>query len=155
MANPNQFRQSVVKGLADLRMNTNVIPCRVDSDEASALVAGQCVSLEDVAGGAPVVTAIADDEANVFGVVLYNLKDTDYLADEAVEIASAGSVVYMEASAAIARGAEVMPVVTGAKVATAAGLSKAKIGIALDKAAADGDLIRVLIGQSFSFTAAS
>lgn len=153
--NPNQFSQSVVKGLADLRLSPSVISCRVDAAQAVALIAGQCVKLKDVAGGSPVIEAIADDEDKVFGVVLYNIKDSSFSANEAVEVAFDGSVVYMEAGAAIARGADVMPVVTGSKVATAAGNDKAIIGIALDKAAADGDLIRVLIGKKYNFTPAA
>ena len=155
MANPNQFSQSVVKGLADLRFNGNIISCQVDENQSTALVAGQCVMLKDVAGGAPVIEAIADDEDGVFGVVVRSAKDSDFPALSHLEIASDSCVVYMEASAAIARGAEVMPVVSGSKVATVSGNSKAKIGVALDKAAADGDLIRVLIGKTFNFSPAA
>jgi hypothetical protein len=57
-------------------------------------------------------------------------------------------VMYMEASAAIARGAPVMPVVTGSKVATAT-VGKTVIGFAFDKASADGSLIRVYL-KTFS-----
>lgn len=144
MSNPNQFRQSVVKGLADLRMNTNTIPCRVDADQSTALVAGQKVKIKDVAGGTPVVEAISSDEDKVFGIVSYNLKDAEFEANAAVEILSYGSVVYVEASAAIARGADVMPVISGEKVAVATA-GKSVIGMAIDKAAADGDLIRIMV----------
>jgi hypothetical protein len=51
----------------------------------------------------------------------------------------------MEAGAAIACGAKVMPVVSGSKVITAAGATKSVVGVALDKAAADTNLIRVYI----------
>jgi hypothetical protein len=142
--NPNQFSQSVVKGLADLRFNPNVIPCRVASNEAAPLVNGQQVKLVDIIGGSPVVTAITSNSDKVFGVVGYNIKDKNYQASQPVEILSFNSVVYMEASAAIARGADVMPVIAGQKVATASG-GGTVLGIALDKALADGDLIRVLL----------
>lgn len=151
--NPNQFSQSVVKGLADLRLNSSVIPCRVAGDESTALVPGQLVKIADVAGGALVVTAVASDEDSVFGAVIYNVKDVNFPAGSAIEIAADNSVVYLEASAAIARGAQVMPIVTGAKVATATVGDHAIIGIAIDKAAADGDLVRVLLGKVFHFTA--
>jgi hypothetical protein len=49
----------------------------------------------------------------------------------------------MEASAAIARGASVEIVPTGIKVATLT--TGTLVGVALDKAAANGDLIRVAI----------
>ncbi len=142
--NQNQFAQEVVKGLVDLRYSVNTIPCRVSSSESVALVPGQLVKLVDVAGGSPVVTAVTADTDTVFGVVNYNIRDVSFAASSAVEISSSLNIVYLEASAAIARGAGVMPVITGQKVATATA-SKTTVGIALDKAAADGDLIRVLI----------
>jgi hypothetical protein len=52
----------------------------------------------------------------------------------------------MEASAAIARGADLEIVPTGNKVVTQS--TGTSIGRALDQAAADGDLIRVLVKTS-------
>jgi hypothetical protein len=54
--------------------------------------------------------------------------------------------MFMEASAAIARGADLEIVPTGVKVVTKT--TGTSIGRALDKATADGDLIRVLIKTS-------
>lgn len=140
----NQFSQSAVKGLVDLQLSKNTFPCVVKSDESTPLVPGQGVKIADVAGGAIVVTALTADTDKVFGYVAYNLKDSSFAAGSFVEVASGLAVMYLEASAAIARGAEVMPVITGSKVATATA-GKSIAGHALDKAAADGDLIRVLI----------
>ncbi len=136
---PNQFSQTVTKGMQDLRFNPNTIPCAVKSDEATALVPGQLVKLVDSAGGVPKVTAITADTDAVFGAVAYNGKDQSFAAGKAVEIAIAGNVIYMEASAAIARGAAVMGVVSGAKVASAT-VGKTTIGFALDKAAGNAAL---------------
>lgn len=145
---PNQFRQSVVKGQLDLRMNPNTIPCQIDSGEAGTLIPGQAVKIVDNAGGVPKVEAIAADTDKIFGVIAYNIKNASFVAGDAVEISADGNVIYMEASAAIARGAKLMAVVTGSKVATVTG-GKIVLGFAFDKAAADGDLIRVYM-ENFS-----
>jgi hypothetical protein len=155
--NQNQFGQLPVKGLVDLRYSLNTISCRVSSSESVALVPGQAVKLVDVAGGSPVITAVTSDFDSVFGVVNYNIRDASFAAGSAVEISSSLNIIYVEASAAIARGAAVMPVVTGQKVATATA-AKTILGLALDKAAADGDLIRVILaetGSRFIFPAAA
>jgi len=143
----NQFSQSVVKGLVDLRMSNNTVACRVKSDEATALVAGQAVKLVDSAGGVPEVTAIESDTDAVFGYVNYNLKQSSFEAGEAVEISLEQNAIYLEASEAIARGASVMPVVSGNKVATATA-GKSVIGWAFDKASGSGSLIRVVLEKS-------
>lgn len=139
---PNQFGQSVEKGLVDLKMGGNVISVEVGT---GPLVAGQCVTIVDSAGGVPKVIALAADTGDSFGVMPYDLRRATFETGERVDIPFfKGSVVYMEASAAIARGAKVMAVVSGSKVATAT-TGKMIIGRALDKAAANADLIRVLL----------
>lgn len=142
--NINQFGISANKGCLDLHKNSNTIACVVDSSQSTALVPGQCVTIVDSAGGSPKVIAQAADTGITFGVVNFSVKDASFAAGSAVEISMDHNVIYMEASAAIARGAKVMPVITGSKVATAT-TGKPVMGIALDKAAADGDLIRVMI----------
>lgn len=144
----NQFSQTPVTGMLDLAFSPNTIPCVVLSTEATALIPGQCVKLVDNTSGIPTVTAIAADTDNVFGVVAYNQKDPSFAAGDVVEIACDMDVIYMTASAAIARGAAVMAVVTGSKVATAT-VGKTVIGFAFDKAAADGSVIRVYL-KTFS-----
>lgn len=144
--NQNQFAQSVVKGMVDLKHSPNTFSCRVASNETVALVPGQFVKLADVAGGAPVVTAITADTDTVFGVVSYNLRESSFAANASVEISSSLNVVYVEASAAIARGLPVMPVILGQKVAVATP-TKSIVGLALDKATDDGDLIRIIVAN--------
>lgn len=148
----NQFAQSVVKGMPDLRLSPNVISCEVHSSQSVALVPGQAVKLYDVAGGAPKVVAVTGDTDLVFGYISYNQKQATFAAGEALEISLDGGVLYLEASAAVARQAFIMPVVTGSKVATATS-GKPISGVALDKADADGDLIRVFI-KSFGMETA-
>lgn len=142
----NQFNQAPVKGELDLRFNPTSIPCEVDSTSAGNLVAGQAVKMVDDSGGVPKVVECAADSDEVFGFINYNLKNQDYDAGDAVGISvlNGGNVMYMEASAAIARNAVIGIVVSGQKVKTSAGGSR-DVGHALDKAAASGDLIRVLM----------
>ena len=139
----NQFSQSVEKGMLTLDPNWATLNTQVSVNEAGTLVAGQAVLIEDAAGAQiPVIKAAATGNA-IFGFVTYNVRTDSYTAQDQVKIAKSGDVMYMEAGAAIARGADVEVVITGNKVQTqSAGTT---VGKALDKAAADGDLIRVLI----------
>lgn len=141
---PNDFAMQSYQGKVDLGPLTNVITCRVSANETATLVAGQTVKLEDSAGGVPNVLARTADTDAVFGVIVYNHKDSGYVAKDMVEVAIVGTVMYMTAAAAIARGVAVHGVVATKKVATATG-AYPEVGIALDKAAADGDLVRVYI----------
>lgn len=140
----NQFAPTAEKGQLTLDHNFNVFNCVVSANQATALVPGQAVLIEDAAGAAIPVTDIAAITDAVFGFVTYNVRTDSYSAGDEVKIAKSGTVMRMEASAAIARGAEVMVVISGNKVATKTS-TNTTIGRALDKAAADGDLIRVLI----------
>ena len=117
--------------------------CRVSTTESAALVAGQAVKLVDTAGADIIVTAVTAAGDSVFGFVPYGYTKEEYAAGDTIKISTQGNTMLLEASAAVARGASVEVVPTGAKVATAS--SGTVVGVALDKAAADGDLIRVAI----------
>lgn len=71
----------------------------------------------------------------------------DAASGEQVPVATiSGQVVTGVAGGAISAGAEVMPLAAGAgKLATAAGATAISCGVALTAAAADGDLIDVLL----------
>lgn len=151
--NQNQFAQSPVQGMVALRAPAKLISCQVDSSEAGSLVAGQFVKLVDSAGGLPKVIAVAANTDVSFGPIAYNIKNATYKAGDTVEVmVGFDDVMWMTASAAIARGALLMPVVAGSKVVTAT-TAKPIIGWALDKAAADGDLIRVVSATPAYFNA--
>ena len=140
---PNQFAQSVTKGQVDARhLGGSALPVEVDASQATPLVPGQCVKIVDSAGGVPKVVASAAATDDVLGVVAYDLRRPTLAAGQDLEILTDGAVVYMEASGAIARGARVMEVIAGSKVAPVS-TGNMTIGRALDKAAAAGDLIRV------------
>lgn len=142
----NQFAMTPEKGMVALSHGGTEMSyyCQVADDESTALVPAQAVKLVDVAGKTIRVTAATAASDETFGFVAKSVKRDDFKADEILQVARTGSVIMMEASAAIARGASVMIVVSGQKVATQTAGNKV-VGIALDKAAADGDLIRVEI----------
>ena len=142
----NQFLQTNEKGALDLAKNENLFDCRIDPASVATLNGGAPLKIVDVAGERIVVdlaTLAADD---IFGFLPLETKTNEFIASNLIRCAINLSVMVMEASAAIARGADLEIVPTGVKVATNAGGTS--IGRALDKAAADGDLIRVLIKTS-------
>lgn len=145
----NQFYQTPEAGQVDLGLSAaNILSATVASSQVTALVAGQAVKLEDSAGGLPKVLSLAADTDAVFGWVVFNPKDVERAAGENLEVARAGTIMWLTAGAAIARGASVEVAYATSKVITSAGTNPV-VGQALDKAAADGDLIRVVIaGQS-------
>lgn len=141
--NPNQFYQMVLKGKLDLMFNTGVLSGKIDDTETGTLLPGTAVKINDVASKIPnFLEAAATDK--IFGFIKYNNKDQNFVAGQRVEVAFSESVMYMEAGGAIAAGASVEIVATGNKVVTANGTNTI-VGVCLDKAAADGDLVRVLI----------
>ncbi len=143
----NQFSQSQEKGLLDQRFNMNTVSAIVHT--SNTLSPGQPVKLVDGSTGTPVVEALAADTDEIFGFVNYNGKDQTFEAGEPVEISRGGNVMIMEASAAIVRGAKVMAVISGTKVATAT-VGKTVAGYAYDKAAGNGSLIRVWIAEGYA-----
>lgn len=145
--NQNQFALQVILGMVDMRYSSNTIAAQVDSTQATGLVPGQAVKMVDSSGGVPKVIACAANSDEVLGFVNYDIKTVSFDANEPVEISLAGNVMYLQATAAIARGAQVQLDVSIAGGVTAkVGSSGADIlGWALDKASASGDLIRVMI----------
>lgn len=143
--NQNQFAITPEVGDVDLQYAIgNILPCAVASSQATPLVAGEAVKIEDSAGGVPKVLALAANTDETFGFVKRSLKDINFPANQALEIARDGTVMWMVASAAIARGAYVQYNFSTKKVATNAGVLNV-VGQTLDKALADTDIIRVQI----------
>lgn len=143
--NQNQLTEQIIQGSVTQALDYSTLSCSVSSSESTPLVAGQAVKIVDSVGGVPKVTAVTADADDVFGFVNYNAKDISFKAGAAVGISFfRGNVMWMTSSAAIARNAKVMVVVSGQKVATRASTGVC-IGRALDKATAADQLIRVLI----------
>lgn len=140
----NQFAQKPEKGQVDLHHGGAAISVLVDTAQATPLVPGQAVKLVDSSSKMMTIVDAANATSKAHGVVLRNNQKSEFEAYDACEIGINGAVVQMEASAAIARGASVAYSATGAKVATAVA-TNVVLGVALDKALADGDIIRVMI----------
>lgn len=153
MVNQNQFDMSVVQGMMSLLQAHNVISAQIGSAEAGSLVAGQSVKIVDTAGKIPQVIACASDSDETFGFIVYDVKSRVFVAGDRCEISTGfNDVMYMTAGAAIAVSAKLMPVIASKKVITATS-GKPIACLALDKAAADGDLIRVTVTCPAKFLA--
>lgn len=143
--NLNQFQQTAERGqIALLCANSPVISAVVDSTETGTLKAGDAVKLVSTSKGIPHVVKVGSADTATCGLVVFNpVKNDGIVAGDSVEIAITGAFMYMVASAAISAGAAVDYAYATGKVATAnSGLA---CGVALDAAAADGDLIRVAV----------
>lgn len=145
MQEVNQFKQSAVLGQSDLAISPNTISGQVDAAETAELVSGDWVKLAPTSTGAPKVLKCTADTDEAYGVLLYNAKDANRVAGQAIEIGSKGNAVYLRATGAIAAGAQVAidTAQTGGVTATLTG--KTIVGHAIEAAAADGDLIRVIL----------
>lgn len=145
--NLNQFRQTAMKGQQDLTVNNNIKVVRINPAYAGTdpLVAGQAFKLVNVAGEVPIVEPAAVTE-QAYGVAIHTMRKDTFLAGDYIELACKGSVVYLQTSAAVARGAKVQNAIATATVATLASLAtNCQIGIMLDKPTAADQLARVEI----------
>ena len=141
--NLNQAFTNVVKGQIAQGTNTNKQSVLILSTSVNTFGAATAVKIvNDTNPIISVEKAAATDV--IFGFITYNPVDNSPVAGDLVQIAMNGVEMYMEAGAAIARGAKLEIVATGDKVITSAGTNKI-VGLALDAAAASGDIIKVLI----------
>jgi len=152
--NPNQFSQTPYVGMLDLRFNYDTVSAQIDVSQATALYAGAAVKLVDSADGAPKVIGCAADSDEVFGFINFDIKTIQYVAGSVCELSISGNVIYLYATGAISRGAQVtLDIRTMGGVSQLVGSSGANIvGFAYDKATAAGQLIRVKLNTpSFAF----
>ena len=148
----NQFALSTVAGQPDLEFTGSVVSARVSVNQATALAQGQPVKIENSgAQGVPSVLALAANTDKTWGIVLRNLKDAAPGTGAMIEVGRDNTVVYLPASAAIARGAPVEIDYAAFTVKTWAGVNPV-IGEAYDQAVNVGDLIRVWLHLPFSTT---
>jgi len=147
--NQNQFKPTQLLGQQDLTVNNNIITCRIyASSVATVLTAGQAMKLVDQAGGVPVVDVAAITDLP-FGVIVHNTRKDTYVAGDYVDVAAEGSYIYLETSAAIARDASVQNAVAGPLIATQTS-TNSTLGIAVDKATAANQLIRIKIAPKLN-----
>lgn len=145
--NQNQFAQTALLGQVTMAPSPAVIPVKIDpASVATKLQAGQGVKLVNTAGPEIIVDQADDSTTECFGVIIYNPRKNLYSAGDTVEVALTGSVVYLEASAAIARGAKVMLDPSGPTVSTLTTYgTNAELGVCLDKPTGSGQLARILL----------
>lgn len=147
----NQFQQRAILGQLDMPYNYNTIPAQVDQSETENVYPGSPLKIVDSAGGAPKVVLCTADTDDVFGFANYNVKNAFLTAGMPLEISQGGNWMWLYATGPIARGVKVQLDLLNNGVAQAVGSSaKSVVGVAMDKAAAQGDLIRVQI-QAPSF----
>lgn len=141
--NQNQREQATEQGQTDLLIGNAPIAGFIALTESETLVPGSPLKLADIGSGVPrFLLATGDDDA-IFGYLVRNFKDQSFVAGDHCEVSFALGVMWMTAGAAIARGAVVESDVSEVEVITLS--TNPAVGIALDKATAQGDLIRILI----------
>lgn len=145
--NLSQFKQSPLVGQLDWTVNNNVVPVRLDPAYAGGLplVAGQVFVLANVVGEVPVVTPQADATVTPYGVMIHTMKRDTILAGAYFDLALQGSTIYLQSSAAIARGAKVQNDPAGPRVATLVANTNASLGLCIDKPSAADQPVRVYI----------
>lgn len=143
----NQFAQSSVVGMVDLRFPYNSVSVQIDVSQSGSLYAGSAVKMVDSADGVPKVVGCTAASDEVLGFINFDIKTVAFVAGSMAEISMAGNVMYLYAQAAIARGAQVqLSVVSPGAVDPLSASSGADIvGWAYDKAASAGALIRVFL----------
>lgn len=116
-------------------MNHNGV-ISLPTDGSSAYVAGQAIGVNS--------SGQADTPAgsNQIGVVLHDTNGSESARPVDVHLFSGGGIILATAGAAVTVGASVGYGATDTKVTAAGAL---KIGYALEAAAADGDVIRVVV----------
>lgn len=145
--NPNQFAQSQLAGVVDMRFPYNTISVMIDSSQATPLYAGAAVKMVDSAGGVPKVVGCAANSDEVQGFINFDIKTVQFVAGVPAEISMGGNVIFLWATGAIARGVQVsLDVTSMGGVRSAVGNTGDNIvGWAMDKATAAGQLIRVFL----------
>lgn len=141
--NQNQFALTSTPGLVSGNQGV-VRTVQVSLNQATALVPGQAVKIEDVGQGLPQVLAITEDHNVPMGVVTYNQKNASFSAGMPLELAMSNTIVTMTAGAAIAWLQPLHFNYTTNKVVPLVG-AYPQVGIAYGKALADGDLIQVWV----------
>lgn len=140
----NQLTEGVEKGMLDPKSLGTVIPAQAVSGLTDPLYPGMAVMLTNDSGKMIQVNEQFASVMPPFGVIVYDAKKNSYDSQEVMEIASGGSMVWVEAGAAFSRGVQLTYDATNKNyIAATTGVSI--VGIALDNAAAEGDLIRLLV----------
>lgn len=144
----NQFLQSSYLGTLDQAFNYNTTSAMIDVSQSGLIYAGCAVKLVPSSGtgnSVPKLIACSADSDQVWGFINYDIKTIAYAPGAACQISQAGNVMYLYSTGAITQGLQVtLDITTQGGVAQAVASSGNRIvGVALDGAAAAGQLIRV------------
>lgn len=151
--NQNQFAQGPILGQVSMLPNVNIVPARINPSSTVVITAGSPVKLIAGTSNEILIDGCADQtEGPVFGVVVYNMRKNTYAANDAVEVACAGSYVLLKSAGALARGTSVSS--TAATVSADplvnndATSGHYLVGTVIDTATAANQLVRILIAPS-------
>lgn len=143
--NPNQFQQAPIPGQLDLQVAAEgLLSGQLAASVSGSLVAGTPVKLDSTNTGPVPKFVLADDDDAVVFHIIYQDKQASFAAGDPVTVAGlAGPVIWGVADDAIVPGETLEQANTTFKYAPI-NTHKAR-GIALDPAAADGDLFRLIL----------
>jgi len=147
--NVNQFKQG--KAVGDIALNffggESIVSVRYNPSGTGNLKAGETIRLVDLGAsdlaGAPIIDKRTTEIQAIFGVVKRSLKQAEFEPGDFVEVAIFGAVMYLKASAALARGVKVSGGIATPGSIQAIG-TKAYLGYTIDKAGS-GDIVRVML----------
>jgi hypothetical protein len=142
----NQFSQAPFLGETDLKVGpTNVTEAMIDVTQSGLLYAGSAVNVVNGPNGIPTVVGSATDTDNVWGFIVYDIKSQSYPVGARCGVAQLGTCIWLYATNAIARGAQVVLDLTSPGGVQAATGSDTIVGYAYDQATAYGQLIRIVV----------
>lgn len=157
--NMNQFKKKDIVGVLDQNaggLNTS-FSVRIDPDSAATdIVAGEGLvfvdgGANDPLTGVPIVDVVAADTDIVSGARVYDLEKGLAQPGDIVQMSFRGCIQKMEASAALNRNVGVALVKATPGQVQAVG-TDAQFGITFDKAAATGDIIRIIVDPAVPTT---
>lgn len=153
---PNQFAQTPLIGVVDMKVGTtNIMSAIVDSSAANPIFPGQAVKIvSNTSGGVPRVVPVAAKADAAIGIAIFNIKDLVYNIGQSLEIALWGTVIWQYATGAISQFAEVCLDTTYVGGVQATGSTATALGWALDGAGSSGGLVRVMLMPNISFATA-
>ena len=144
--NLNAVHQEPVKGQLDLQIaRSGVISGRISASASSGLVAGQRAALDSANTGAEVKFVAAAYNAAAIGIVIRDIKGSSPAAGDAIQVAgNFGPFMWLKAGEEVTPG-ELVQYDSGGGMTVVAVSAGKTIGMALDYAAASGDLIRIML----------
>ena len=145
----NAFGQSTAKGKMEQTPNANVFNARVTAGSSVTLKPAMAVEIDSSDTSKMLAVKPLTSTGQVFGFIPLNHKNNAIgltsTTTDFIEVAADNCVMVMEASEAIAKGSWIKYDYSTLKVGEADTEADAVVGIALEAAAADGDLLKVLI----------